>query len=364
MKEDKRVIYIGDLRSIHLVKWVKAFIDRDYRIKVVSASPVIEEDLEGYEIDYTVIPGLYSNSKKNFLPTFLNLRKIIKSFDPHIIHIHYMPSNFTNLFYYRGLKNLIISVWGSDIIYDNPKKQESLRQIFYKRALLSQARVLTATNNFLRHKILEYFPNAREVEIIPFGVDTDKFKLDTRGLKKEKITISFVKHLTPKYGPSFLIKAFSKVAERYPNVELYMVGEGELMQELIKLARDLGVDDKIYFQGHISQIEVVELLKRTDIFVMPSIYETFGVAALEASAMEIPVIATKVGGVQEVVKDGKTGFLVDKEDISKLSNAILKLIKNKKLRKLFGKYGRSFVRENYEWNNNVNKMGKIYLELL
>lgn len=275
-----------------------------------------------------------------------------------------MPSNFTNLFYYRGLKNLIISVWGSDIIYDNPKKQESLRQIFYKRALLSQARVLTATNNFLRHKILEYFPNAREVEIIPFGVDTDKFKLDTRGLKKEKITISFVKHLTPKYGPSFLIKAFSKVAERYPNVELYMVGEGELMQELIKLARDLGVDDKIYFQGHISQIEVVELLKRTDIFVMPSIYETFGVAALEASAMEIPVIATKVGGVQEVVKDGKTGFLVDKEDISKLSNAILKLIKNKKLRKLFGKYGRSFVRENYEWNNNVNKMGKIYLELL
>lgn len=80
--------------------------------------------------------------------------------------------------------------------------------------------------------------------------------------------------------------------------------------------------------------------------------------------MGIPVIATKVGGMQEVVKDGKTGFLVDKEDISKLSNAILKLIKNKKLRKLFGKYGRSFVRENYEWNNNVNEMGKIYLELL
>lgn len=364
MKEDKRVIYIGDLRSIHLVKWVKAFIDRDYRIKVVSASPVIEEDLEGYEIDYTVIPGLYSNSKKNFLPAFLNLRKIIKSFDPHIIHIHYMPSNFTNLFYYRGLKNLVISVWGSDIVYDNQIKPESIRQNFYKRSLLKQAKIITATSNFLKNKVLEYSSNAKNVEVIPFGVDTEKFKPVNGRKEKEKITISFIKHLMPKYGPSSLIKAFSMVAERYPNIELYMAGEGELKYELIKLARDLGVEEKVHFTGHIPHKSVFDLLKRTDILVMPSIYEseTFGVTALEASSMEIPVIASRVGGVHDAVKDGKTGFLVEKKNVEQLADAMIKLIKNAKLRELMGKQGQRLVKERYEWNKSVDQMIRIYEE--
>jgi len=277
-----------------------------------------------------------------------------------------MPSNFTNIFYYRGLKNLIISVWGSDIVYDNQVKPESLRQRLYKRALLKQARVLTATNNFLKDKVLQYFPEAQKIEVIPFGVDTEKFKPENRVEEKEKITISFIKHLTQKYGPSFLIKAFSKVEERYPNVELYMVGEGELKEELVKLARDLGVEEKVHFTGHIPYKSVFDLLKRTDILVMPSIYEseTFGVAALEASAMEIPVIASRVGGVHDVVKDGKTGFLVEKKNVEQLANAVFKLIENEKIRELMGKYGRRFVKEKYEWDRNVYQMEGLYSELL
>jgi glycosyltransferase involved in cell wall biosynthesis len=97
---------------------------------------------------------------------------------------------------------------------------------------------------------------------------------------------------------------------------------------------------------------------------MPSIREEFGVAAVEAQAMEIPVVATKVGGVPEVVLDGETGILVEPGNIEQLVHAVFTLIENPALRRQMGERGRRHVLANYRWEDNAALMEKLYQQFL
>ena len=110
--------------------------------------------------------------------------------------------------------------------------------------------------------------------------------------------------------------------------------------------------------------ELPELLRNVDIFVMPSIREEFGVAAVEAQAMEIPVVSTRVGGVPEVVLDGETGILVEPGDSEQLAQAILTLIENPALRRQMGKRGREHVLANYRWEDNAALMENLYQRIV
>jgi len=116
--------------------------------------------------------------------------------------------------------------------------------------------------------------------------------------------------------------------------------------------------------GAIEHRQVPELLRNVDIFVMPSIREEFGVAAVEAQAMEIPVISTRVGGVPEVVLDGETGILVEPGDSEQLAQAILALIENPALRRQMGKRGREHVLANYRWEDNAALMENLYQRIV
>lgn len=362
----KKLLFIGDLSNIHLLRWVKAFIDKGYKIKVLSSNPPVKEDLEGYEIDYLLIPGLYSNSRRLFLLTLVKLRTTIFLFKPEIIHVHFMPSTFAGFFYLAGLRNLVISVWGIDIVYDTIYKPEPLRLIKFKKAILRCARSITATSKFLKQETLKYYPKESRIEVIPFGIEVEKFKPKKKFLSGDKVIISFIKHLLPKYGPEYLLETFSRVIASYPGAKLYMAGDGSLKKHLIDRSKDLGIEDKVNFLGHISHNDVLKLLNKTDIFVMPSIYnsETFGVAALEASAMGVPVIASRVGGVPEVIRNGETGLLVEKENVKELTNAILKLVSNRDLWRKMSVEGRNFVLENFVWEKNVERMEMVYKRLL
>ncbi|HRS54411.1 MAG TPA: glycosyltransferase family 4 protein, partial [Bacteroidales bacterium] len=101
-----------------------------------------------------------------------------------------------------------------------------------------------------------------------------------------------------------------------------------------------------------------------DIYVAPSLAESFGVAVLEASACELPVVVTNVGGLPEVVIHEQTGFIVEKSNINQMYEAIYKLINDKNLRIHLGKNGKAFIEKQYPWHDNVNKVINIYNELL
>jgi len=170
------------------------------------------------------------------------------------------------------------------------------------------------------------------------------------------------KLLRPKYGIDILIKAFKILTKKYNSVELHIIGDGEQRKELENLASDLNISSKVKFWGYVKNEDLPSKLSMMDIFAMPSIRESesFGVAAVEASAMGLPVVASNIGGIPEVVLNGKTGFLVKPGDVDELAKYLEILVINENLRKKMGDAGRRFVEEKYDWQKNVSDMEEIY----
>ena len=132
-------------------------------------------------------------------------------------------------------------------------------------------------------------------------------------------------------------------------------------QKLEALARKLEINKHTFFTGSLSRDKVKELLQEIDIFVMPTTCnESFGVSAVEAQAMRLPVIATKKGGIPEVVQDGKTGLLVNAKDSQQLAEAIIKLIENPELRRKMGERGQRFISENFTLEKCGGDLEEIY----
>lgn len=128
------------------------------------------------------------------------------------------------------------------------------------------------------------------------------------------------------------------------------------------MCKELNISSKVFFEGYIPNWNVPSVLNRFDIACFGSRLnsESFGASVVEAMACEIPVIATKVAGFQEVVRDGETGILVDVDDAQAMADAMKKLYDDKELREQYGKAGRKRVQNLYNWNENVDEMITLY----
>jgi len=203
------------------------------------------------------------------------------------------------------------------------------------------------------------------VDIVPFGVDCEQFSPRKEGHAEagaaRQVRIGFVKHLERIYGPDILLRAFAQIAGEGQDLRLVIVGDGSERGRLQELTRMLGVSGRVEFRGHLSHDEVPRLLSSLSVFAMPTVCEEgFGVAALEASAMELPVVASRVGGVPEVVVDGETGVLVAPGDVEALAGALRTLITDPEAAKGMGDAGRRFVLSNYSWGRSVEAMEAVY----
>jgi len=229
---------------------------------------------------------------------------------------------------------------------------------------LSQARAITATSHFLARVTAQYASPERRIYVIPFGVDCEVFKPTERKERRDHLVVGFLKHLEPKYGPEYLIRAICRIVEALPQTRLLMVGSGSMREELEVLVADLGLGTRVFFTGAIPHKDVPRTLAKMDIFAMPSIHDAFGVAALEAQAMGVPVVATRVEGIPEVVENEMTGILVEPRNVEQLSQAITKLIENPELRSEMGRRGREYVLAHYQWEQNASEIEEIYVDVV
>ena len=129
------------------------------------------------------------------------------------------------------------------------------------------------------------------------------------------------------------------------------------------MAEELNISDKIEWRGFVPYSKVPEALAQIDIFVYPSWHEGFGRSIMEALAMEKAVVATNIGGIPDLIKDGENGFLVEPHKPEELAEKIRILLENKELRTKFGKAGREYVAKNFEWNEGIKKFAQLFLEL-
>lgn len=350
-----KILFVSSSHSIHTVKWLNSLAKRGHEILLVSKRPDMRVI---HSIDPAVKIRYFKEQKR--LQSILcapELRRIYKEFKPDIVHTHY-ASNYGITSCLAGVHPNILSVWGSDV-YKNPYESKMLFHLI--RLALRKADHVTSSSHVMAQQTKIIAGEEIRVDVVPFGVDTGKFKPCEDPQKHDGVVIGFVKALRPVYRADILIKAFAIVCEKSEvPVRLDIYGEGELLGELKELAESLEIAEKINFMGAIANDKVPDAMHKMDIFALSSERESFGVSIIEAMACGLPVAATAAEGFVEVVEDNVTGYIVPKNDYEKLAEKLIDLVNDADLRKKMGHSGRKRALELYDWEKNVSQMEEIY----
>lgn len=249
------------------------------------------------------------------------------------------------------------------------------------RRIMKKATRVRVISNVIFNQVRDQGISESKIRLVSLRVDLSLFNpvSDTR-LKVDNgwiTNIGYVGRLVDGKGLEDLFEAISRLRQGYggqapqkrsdfagqENFKVLIFGTGPLEVKLKKIAEDLKISDKIEWRGFVQYSRVTEALSEIDIFVYPSWHEGFGRSIMEALAMEKAVIATRVGGIPDLINDGENGFLVEPHNPEALAQKIKELIEDKDLREKFGKAGRKFVSENFEWNDGIKKFANLFLEL-
>lgn len=171
-----------------------------------------------------------------------------------------------------------------------------------------------------------------------------------------------VASFTPKKRHEDLLQAARIVLDQYPQVTFLLVGDGPLRSQMERLADTLGIWENVRFAG--SRPDALHLMAAGDLFVLPSIFEAFGIALLEALALQLPIIATRVGGIPEVIKDNSNGFLVDPGNPQMLADRILLLLHHPELGAKFAENAERWWQRQFDISEMVRSVEAIYDEVL
>ncbi len=347
-----KVILFGYGDSVHTIRWVKGLAKRGFTITVITLG---EEPIAGIE---TINLPVGRSRSRGYFRHLGKIKKLVNKLRPDLIHAHY-STGFGLWGYYSKFHPYLISVWGSDIIGfpDNFIKRIFLRKI------LTSADFITATSNYLKKQTLRLYPQLEsKISIIPFGVEIPEAFADRKS--DDIVRLVYIKKHEKIYGPDVLLAAMQKVIRIKPSIHLTLAGRGSMTAELRQQSKQLGIENSVDFCGFINSDEISSFLSQYDIMVMPSLQESFGVAVLEASAVGLPVVASNIGGVPEVLISEKTGILVPPGRAEKLSQAIIRLAENAELRRTMGQAGRKMVAEKFRWEVSLDKMAELYERLV
>lgn len=220
---------------------------------------------------------------------------------------------------------------------------------------------------FLEHGIgtrqqLKHIYNGINIKYYERAIASNLKKRKEFGLSKDDFVCATVGRLVPVKGHTYLIKAIQKVVNVIPEAKFLFVGDGELKSELLEEIKSLGLQENVFLLG--ARRDIATTLSCINIFLLPSINEGFGMVLIEAMAAKKPVIATNVGGIPEVVIDGKTGLLVPPKDPEAFSSAIIKLYNNPELSNRMGLAGYRRAKNVFSIEVTVRELGNLYSELI
>lgn len=345
-----RICLLAPANNPHTIKIAYTLIDKGYEVFICTFH---NARLDGIVVKYFPFRfGLLG--KVNYLLNYPLIKTYLKEIKPDVLHAHYV-SSYGVVGMLTKYHPFIISVWGMDIY-------EATMNLFLRYMIkksLKNADYILSTSDTMAKRV-KYFVE-KNIIVTPFGVDLSKFYLRPKKIKG-KFIIGTARRLMAKYGVDYLIKAFSVFANSAPDAELHIAGDGPQKNELVALVEKLKITPKVKFYGFVAPQLIPEFLSNLDIFVMPSISESesFGVAALEAQACGVPVIASKIGGLHETIIDSETGYLVPPKDINALVQKMQFLYKNREQLAIMGRLGVEFVKKKYNWKENIILIEKIY----
>jgi N-acetyl-alpha-D-glucosaminyl L-malate synthase BshA len=291
------------------------------------------------------------------------MAEVMSRFDLDILHVHYaIPHSISAYLAKMMLTDRVVpfvtTLHGTDItLVGNDRSYLPITRFGIERS-----DAVTAVSDYLKQRTIQEFQIGRTVDVIPNFVNCDIYgPASDRGIRRkfagdDEAILIHISNFRPVKRVEDVVAIFASVRKK-TRARLLMVGDGPERPKAEWLARTHGIEENVTFVG--KQNEMSQLLSISDILLLPSELESFGLVALEAMACEVPVIATRVGGIPEVVRDGVDGFLYDVGDINSMADGCLSILSNPGVRESLGKAAREDATRNF----CASKIVLLYEEL-
>jgi len=334
----------------HLYYLASGMRRKGYSVKIVCLEKLGElgkiMEREGFDVNALKI-------NKSYNPLIvLKLGRILKEFKPDVLHTYLFGFHL-----WAGVAGKFLKV----PLIISSRRQIPIWRKWYHKIFTDIGNLFTdyiiccsrAVKEFVIEKEMVW---NKKVKVIYNGILFPKVKIEN---KPEKLRcIGVVANFNEEKGHIYLIKATKLLIKEFPDIEVRLAGKGKLEGFIKEKVKEYGLEKNIFFEGQIE--DVFAFLDKIDIFVLPSISEGLPNAVIEALYMEKPVVATKVGGISEVIISGKNGILVRPKNPEELADAIKFLIKNPEFAIMIGKEGRKTVSEKFSYERMVEEYSAVY----
>jgi teichuronic acid biosynthesis glycosyltransferase TuaC len=317
-------------------------------------------------VRYPSIPsgiGLASAGAFLYVSLISKVRKLHQSQPIDLIHAHAaLPCGHAAVLLSRELNiPCVITVHGLDAFFDNQVRGfagqwcKRVAQFVYRSA----TRVICVSDK-VAEKVVDGAPAQVNTRVIYNGVDAQMFSPGTTDSLSH--TILSVGNLIPIKGHELLLRAFADVLPQYPHLSYEIIGDGPEYQRLTRLASDYNVGGKIRFLGRQSRKQVADAMRRCILFALPSRYEGLGCVYLEAMSTEKPVIACRGQGIDEIIRHGSNGWLIDPGNLQDLIAALSVLLQNLQVRRQIGEAARRTIVQNLTSTHQATQLAALYRE--
>ena len=249
------------------------------------------------------------------------------------------------------------------LVYNTHLPQASPPTLQLENSGLAHANLVLVNSLAVRQELAEREIPVNRIRVVPNGVDLSTFHPPTQERSPEDKTILFAGRLVPQKGVEVLLKAFGVALGRIPDLRLVIAGDGDLELHLKRLTYHLGFPHRVSFVGWQTGQALVEQYQKASLVVMPSYYEPFGIVALEAMACGCPVLASRVGGLEEIIQDGLQGYLVPAGDYLLLAQRIVDMFLHPDRRLQMGRAAYQHAQQ-YAWQLIGETLLGLYNSLL
>ncbi|MFA5089919.1 MAG: lipopolysaccharide heptosyltransferase II [Candidatus Omnitrophota bacterium] len=330
-------------------------VNKGHKAVVVSNGGELVKELESFGVTHYKLP-VHKKSLFSIIRMIPELAKIITREEIDIVHARSRVPAWIAYFAARRMRRIFITTCHG---YYKPH--------FFSYPMSWGKRVIVLSNVIARHMIDDFNLPHERIRVIPRSVDLKKFHyLGPDEKRGDEFNIGIIGRLTPIKGHLYFIKAMAKVSRLIPRLKIWVVGQAPPSKEAYKeqvqvLARRLGLWNYTQFLG--SQRDIPAILANLDLLVLATItHEAFGRVIIEAQAAGVPVVATKVGGVIDIIEDGKNGLLVPPREPTAMAEAVLKIFRDKDLSRRLAENAYKKVKEKYNIELMAESTLAVYRE--
>ncbi|MCK4257796.1 MAG: glycosyltransferase family 4 protein [Halanaerobiales bacterium] len=359
----KKILYIIPYLSIggtekHVLDLITGFEDK-YELFLLAPPGKTSDQFTARKVKYYPFPRLDQKLISGLKTFFAQLKKILKENTIDLIHIHGAPELIILVKMINRKIPILFTVHG----FHGPRKSwdylgcaKVCNRFASKVITVAKVEEEILIKKRIQPKIIQTIHNG-----VPDPKKLELKKPSDLNKISGKLIIGAIARFETTKGINFLIDAYSSIQEKYPSLHLVIVGSGSKETELKNQVNQLNLNDKITFTGY--QKNVHDYLHIYDIFVIPSLHEAHPLVLMEGMGHDKPIIATEVGGIPEVIEDGKNGLLVPPSNSNALAKAIQKLLDDPILRKNIGEKARETYNKEFAVERMLEETEKVYLSL-